>query len=165
MFQPINHSVLPNITKSQLITVTKSWLMYVSVLSGSEETKICVYTCGSWALHHRGMHHSSDLSFPLGLALGVELHPWVNITLLTLPYSLPFKFQSYLLQFLWHVRMQTGNRQGCDMWKRRNGTGDVEALTTRPRRYCFNFKICSSYKTNAEAKLSMSFIVVNPGTL
>ncbi len=56
-------------------------MMNVSVLSGSEETKRRVHTCGNRALHHRDLHHSSDLSLPHGLALGVGLHPWVYTTL------------------------------------------------------------------------------------
>lgn len=56
----------------------------MNVFSGSEETKRCVHTCGSWALHPRDLHHSSDLSLPHGLALGMGLHPWVNTTLLHL---------------------------------------------------------------------------------
>lgn len=59
-------------------------MAYVSVFSGSEETKGSVSTCGSWALHDRGLHHSSGLSLPPGLALGVGLHPRVNTALFTL---------------------------------------------------------------------------------
>lgn len=57
----------------------------MSVLSGSEETERRVYTRGMWALHHRGLHRSSGVSLPHGLALGVGLHPWVNTTLHSLP--------------------------------------------------------------------------------
>ena len=57
--------------------------MCVFVLSGIEETEVRVYTCGSWALLDRGLHHSIGLSLPLELALGMGLHPWVNITLLS----------------------------------------------------------------------------------
>lgn len=61
--------------------------MYVSVSSGSQETKIRVCPCGNGALHNRGLHHSSGLSLPPGLALGVGLHSRVNTTL-TLPLCL-----------------------------------------------------------------------------
>lgn len=60
-------------------------MMYMSVLSGSEETKISVCTRGSWTLHRRGLHRSSDLSLLDGLTLGVGIHPWVNTALRTLP--------------------------------------------------------------------------------
>lgn len=49
-------------------------------MPGSEEAKVCVFACGSGAVHHRGLHNSSGLPLPHGFALGVGLHPRVNIS-------------------------------------------------------------------------------------
>lgn len=39
-----------------------------------------MFACGSGAVHHRGLHNSSGLPLPHGFALGVGLHPRVNIS-------------------------------------------------------------------------------------
>lgn len=52
-------------------------IMYMSVLTGSEETKSCMFACGNGAVPDRGLHRSPRLSLPHGLALGVGFHPWV----------------------------------------------------------------------------------------
>lgn len=79
--------------------------MRVSVLSGSEETEVCVCTRGSWAMRDRGLHHSSGLSLPHGPALGVGLHPRVNATLLTLLSVSTFHSATDTLRIVFHCFM------------------------------------------------------------
>lgn len=66
---------------------------------GFEESEDCVYTCGSWALLYRGLYHGTGLSLPLGLALDLGLHPWVNTT----PSRFPFMPDSLLKGLVEHL--------------------------------------------------------------
>lgn len=61
--------------------------MCLSVLSGSEETKSCVCSCGCGTLLNRGVYHSSDLSFSDGASLGVGVHPRVKTNISSSSFS------------------------------------------------------------------------------
>ena len=94
-------------------------MIYVSVLTGSEETESGVFTSGSWALHYRGLHHSAGLPFPHGPALGLGLHPRVNTTPTTLFHLQLRVLHNYKLCIFITVCLgQTRNSEDKDSTKR-----------------------------------------------